>query len=105
MEASNTGEISIPVIDISNEDAQTGIELVNAVEKWGFVFVRGEGLGLKIQDIEGAFQLVGSRIRFAWQIKADSQSSLASSLAPQLKKKGNIQSAPMYQTLSSLDFG
>lgn len=105
MEASNTVEISIPVIDISNEDAQTGIELVDAVEKWGFVFVRGEGLGFKTQDIEGAFQLVGSQIRVAWQVIADAQSSLASFLAPRLKKKGNIQSAPMYHTLSSLDFG
>ena len=67
MEASKTADIYIPVIDISNEDAQTGIELVDAVEKWGFVFVRGEGLGFKLQDIEGAFQLVGSQIRAAWQ--------------------------------------
>lgn len=67
MEASNTADLSIPVIDISNEDANTGIELVDAVEKWGFVFVRGDGLGFKPQDIEGAFQLVGSQIRAAWQ--------------------------------------
>lgn len=67
MEASKTADIYIPVIDISNEDAQTGIELVDAVEKWGFVFVRGEGLGFKLQDIEGAFQLVGFQIRAAWQ--------------------------------------
>lgn len=67
MEASKTADIYIPVIDISNEDAQMGIELVDAVEKWGFVFVRGEGLGFKLQDIEGAFQLVGSQIRAAWQ--------------------------------------
>lgn len=67
MEASNTADLSIPVIDISNEDANTGIELVDAVEKWGFVFVRGDGLGFKSQDIEGAFQLVGSQIRAAWQ--------------------------------------
>lgn len=70
MEASNTAEISIPVIDISNEDAKTGVELVDAVEKWGFVFVRGEGLGFKPQDIESAFQLVGPQIRAAWQAKA-----------------------------------
>lgn len=67
MEASKTAESYIPVIDISNEDAQTGIELVEAVEKWGFVFVRGEGLGFKLQDIEGAFELVGSQIPTAWQ--------------------------------------
>lgn len=67
MEASKTADIYIPVIDISNEDAQTGIEMVDAVEKWGFVFVRGEGLGFKLQDIEAAFQLVGSQIRAAWQ--------------------------------------
>lgn len=67
MEASKTADIYIPVIDISNEDAQTGIDLVDAVEKWGFVFVRGEGLGFKLQDIEGIFQLVGSQIRAAWQ--------------------------------------
>lgn len=67
MKASKTAENYIPVIDISNEDARTGIELVDAVEKWGFVFVRGEGLGFKLQDIEGAFQLVGSQIRAAWQ--------------------------------------
>lgn len=66
MEASKTAEGYIPVIDISNEDARTGIELVDAVEKWGFVFVRGEGLGFKLQDIEGAFELVGSQIPTAW---------------------------------------
>lgn len=67
MEASKTADTYIPVIDISNEDVRTGIELVDAVEKWGFVFVRGEGLGFKLQDIEGAFQLVSSQIRAAWQ--------------------------------------
>lgn len=65
MKSSKTVESYIPVIDISNEDARTGIELVDAVEKWGFVFVRGQGLGFKIQDIEGAFELVGSQIRAA----------------------------------------
>lgn len=67
MAALNTAELSIPVIDISNEDAKTGTELVDAVEKWGFVFVRGEGLGFKPQNIEDAFQLVCSQIRVAWQ--------------------------------------
>ncbi len=50
----------IPVIDISNEDQQTGDELVDAVAKWGFVFIRGEGLGFTSRDIETAFQLVRS---------------------------------------------
>lgn len=67
MRASKIADIYIPVIDISNEDARTGIELVDAVEEWGFVFVRGEGLGFKLQDIEDAFELVGSQIQAAWQ--------------------------------------
>lgn len=46
MEALNIVDTSIPVIDISNEFAQTGIGLVDAVEKWGLCSLEEKGWAL-----------------------------------------------------------
>ena len=58
MQSQNDKLSGIPVIDIRNEDSQTGEQLIEAVSTWGFVFVRGPGLGFSAQAINDVFQLV-----------------------------------------------
>lgn len=60
MLASHVEYVNIPVIDISNMDTQTGADLVNAIAKWGFVFVKGKGKGFTPDVIDATFQLVRS---------------------------------------------
>lgn len=48
----------IPVIDISNMNDDTGDQLVEAVHKWGFAFVKGSNTGLSALLIDHAFELV-----------------------------------------------
>lgn len=60
MPAANVEDIPIPVVDISNVDTQTGADLVDAIAKWGFVFVKGKGLGFTPRVIDHTFELVRS---------------------------------------------
>ena len=48
----------IPVIDLSGDEEHVGNELLEAVMKWGFVFIHGEALGFSPQVIEDTFDLV-----------------------------------------------
>ena len=52
--------LQIPVIDLpqSGGDEDTGTALVDACAKYGFVFVRGEGLGFSFNALDEAFELV-----------------------------------------------
>ena len=55
---SNGETTDIPVIDISSGDAAVGKALIEASEKYGFVFVKNLGKDISIEDIDEAFQLV-----------------------------------------------
>ena len=56
---SNGSSLQIPVIDISEASAaDTAGQLVDAVARYGFVFVRGEGIGFTKQTLDNAFALV-----------------------------------------------
>ena len=51
--------ISIPVIDISDASARdTADQLVDASTRYGFVFVRGEGIGFTGPILDNIFALV-----------------------------------------------
>ena len=56
---SNVSSLQIPVIDISDADAEeTADQLVDAVARHGFAFVRGEGIGFTKPVLDNAFELV-----------------------------------------------
>lgn len=63
----NDPSLQIPVIDISNVDAEnTADQLVDAVTRYGFVFVKGEGIGFTKPVLDNAFELVKpEQFRFA----------------------------------------
>lgn len=48
----------IPVINISNANAQTGDQLIEAVANCGFVYIKGEGSGFTSEVINQAFEMV-----------------------------------------------
>ena len=50
--------LQIPVIDLSHATAQTADKLIDAVSRYGFVFVKGEGLGFTSQILDDTFALV-----------------------------------------------
>lgn len=58
-EQSNVSSLQIPVIDISDAGAEdTAEQLVDAVARYGFVFVRGVGTGFTKSILDDAFELV-----------------------------------------------
>lgn len=52
------GAEHIPVIDISRADQETGDQLVEAVHRWGFAFVKGSNTGFSAPLIDDIFELV-----------------------------------------------
>jgi len=56
--ATDAGALHIPVIDILPGSAEIASHLVDAAARYGFVFVKGEGLGFSSQSIDDAFSLV-----------------------------------------------
>ena len=52
--------LQLPVINLlqSGPDEDIGAALVDACAKYGFVFVRGEGLGFSSETLDDAFELV-----------------------------------------------
>ena len=51
--------VQIPVIDISEAgEAETADQLVDAVVRYGFVFIKGEGIVFTRQDLDDVFALV-----------------------------------------------
>ena len=62
---SNDPTIQIPVIDISEaieaDAVDTAERLVDAITRYGFVFVKGEGLGFTRSILDNVFALVRSK--------------------------------------------
>ena len=62
---SNDSNIQIPVIDISEASAadtvDTADRLVDAITRYGFVFVKGEGIGFTRPILDKVFALVRSK--------------------------------------------
>lgn len=56
--AMDSTSVQIPVIDISGDDQKVGNELLDAVIRWGFVFIHGEALGFNKEIIDDIFDLV-----------------------------------------------
>ncbi len=54
----NGSNLEIPLIDLSREDLQTADLLVEALAKYGFAFVRGQGLGFDSEILNDMFDLV-----------------------------------------------
>lgn len=55
---SNGQNLQIPVIDLSHATASTADKLIDAVSRYGFVFVKGEGLGFTSRILDDTFALV-----------------------------------------------
>ena len=51
-------DAQIPVIDISADSEKVGDDLIAAIKRWGFVFIRGAGLSLDEQTVDDTFELV-----------------------------------------------
>ncbi|KAI9894315.1 MAG: hypothetical protein M1814_003071 [Vezdaea aestivalis] len=49
--------VNLPIIDISSPSLQTGKDLVDAAEKYGFVFIKNLGSHISPEDLEEAFQI------------------------------------------------
>ena len=58
MTANRCSRVQIPLIDLSGDEEHVGNELLEAVMKWGFVFIHGEALGFSPRVIEDTFDLV-----------------------------------------------
>lgn len=58
MGSPNDEMLHIPVLDLSNDTAQIGDLLVDAVSKWGFVFIRSVGSGFTPEIIDRTFEMV-----------------------------------------------
>ena len=54
----NGPNLQIPVIDLSHPTPHTADKLIDAVSRYGFVFVKGEGLGFTSQILDDTFALV-----------------------------------------------
>ena len=60
---SNGQNLQIPVIDLSHATATTADKLIDAVSRYGFVFVKGEGLGFTSEILDNTFALVSQKPR------------------------------------------
>lgn len=57
-EPSNGSSLKIPVIDISEaSEADTADQLVDAVARYGFVFIKGESIGFTKRVLDDTFAL------------------------------------------------
>ncbi len=62
MQCANQDATNIPVIDISDTNPETGEHLIDALVKWGFVFIKAHGSGFTEQIIDDMFKLVCAHI-------------------------------------------
>ena len=99
---SNGQNLQIPVIDLSHATATTADKLVDAVSRYGFVFVKSKGLGFTSEIIDDTFALVSQKPRifvFIFQIydigSHNLHSQNHSSLRP-LKRSRPVPFQPMY---------
>jgi len=56
--------IQLPVLDLANSSVETAKELVEAVKKYGFVFIKNNHGEIPVQDIDHMFALVGISLYF-----------------------------------------
>lgn len=88
--------VQIPVIDISNADHTTGHELVEAVAKYGFVFIRAHGTDFTSDLVDGMFGLVSDKPKscksslISYQLRHVTSSSLHT------KRRQRVPSPPTY---------
>lgn len=61
MATSNGHGLQIPVIDISHADEATGEEMVDAAARYGFLYIRVNGIDVPPQFVDRMFELVRSR--------------------------------------------
>ncbi len=93
---SNGSGLSIPVVDISVADEASAADLVEAVARYGFVFVRGDGTGFTKLILDNAFKLVKTQQYLPrWTDNANNRYSHKGSSPPPQKRKKNALSHPM----------
>ncbi|USP81934.1 uncharacterized protein yc1106_09208 [Curvularia clavata] len=51
------GQNSIPVIDISNPSEEVAQQVLDAASKYGFLYIKNDGVTIPPQDIDGMFKL------------------------------------------------
>lgn len=62
MPHSETENTDIPVIDVSNPNAEVARQILDAASTHGFLFIKNDGLTIPPQDIDDMFRLVSARI-------------------------------------------
>lgn len=94
---SSVSSLQIPVIDISDAASEdTADQLVDAVARYGFVYVRGEGIGFTKRVIDNAFELVKTeRLPPRRTDNANNMHSRKDSSRQVWKTKKNALSKPM----------
>ncbi|KAL2048107.1 hypothetical protein N7G274_000018 [Stereocaulon virgatum] len=99
---SNSTTAQIPVIDLSEADAQTADQLVKAVAEYGFVFVKGEEMDFTAQILNDTFAL--SKAFFASPVEEKEKGGIqannigwssmhAETLDPKNQKRGDFKEA------------
>ena len=58
MNSATKDNFRIPVLDISSPAVEPARQLVNAAEKYGFIFIRNQYGEMQSSDIDSMFQLV-----------------------------------------------
>ncbi len=48
----------IPIIDLAGDRADIALQLVNAAEEHGFIYIKNTGKDIPVDAVEGAFSLV-----------------------------------------------
>ena len=80
---SNESTVQIPVINISEANESDAIDtadrLVDAITRYGFVFVKGEGMGFTRPILDNVFALVRSKHLLQAGISKDLDSQKGSS--------------------------
>ncbi|OCK82339.1 putative oxidoreductase [Lepidopterella palustris CBS 459.81] len=71
MSSVNGNEAGIPVIDISSPSPDVAKEILHAVAKYGFVFVKNHEVGIPPEDIQGMFDLSRDFFSSPSEVKAE----------------------------------
>lgn len=97
---SNGSSLQIPVIDIDMSEAgaaaDTADQLVDAIARYGFVYVRGEGIGFTKSILDNAFAMVQTeQLPSRWTNDANNMDSRKDSSRPPWKRRKNAPFKPM----------
>lgn len=93
---SNGSSLQIPVIDLFEaSEAITADQLVDAVARYGFVFIKGEGTDFTKQIVDDTFELVRPKRSHDRTDNSNDVENSQKDFSPRLqKRKKNVLSKP-----------